>query len=433
LNNILYLPTRYFPSISGAEFYFQRMAEILTKKFNYKIDIFTSNAIDFKALRDPKGKAIMGDNKFHKEVNSLKINRFSIQHNIPEGEILQKLKKIPSFNSLNLSDSLIKKFIKNGPYLGNLIDHFLKQEKSHYDLIHSTFFPYFNLIISLIIGRSINKPIICTPFFHFSNPRYLDSTLIEVLKKFDMIIACTNLEKEVLVKKFKIEEEKINVISMGVDYKIFEGVHSTNLNHYYFKQNFFKKKEKNYKLVLYCGYKNYEKGAITILKSIPYILERTKKVYFVFIGPSTIAFNRELSKIQKLENTRIINFSPDNLAGYYDKKKLTAFKEADLFLMPSRSDAFGIAFLEAWASGIPVVGARAGATPEVIRENIDGLLVEFDDPVDTAQKVLRLLKNKKLQKKLGNSGQLKVSQNYTWEIVAEKTHQTYQNLIKADK
>ncbi len=91
MNNILYLPTRYFPSISGAEFYFQRMAEILTKKFNYKIDIFTSNAIDFKALRDPKGKAIMGDNKFHKEVNSLKINRFSIQHNIPEGEILQKL------------------------------------------------------------------------------------------------------------------------------------------------------------------------------------------------------------------------------------------------------------------------------------------------------------------------------------------------------
>ena len=101
--------------------------------------------------------------------------------------------------------------------------------------------------------------------------------------------------------------------------------------------------------------------------------------------------------------------------------------------MPSRSDAFGIAFLEAWASGIPVVGARVGATPEVIRENIDGLLVEFDDPVDTAQKVLKLLKNKKLRKKLGYSGQLKVSQNYTWEIVAEKTHQTYQNLIKINK
>jgi glycosyltransferase involved in cell wall biosynthesis len=360
----------------------------------------------------------------------LKINRFSIQYDISEEEILQKVKKIPLFNSLNLSDNLIKKFISNGPYLVNLIDYFLEQRKLNYDLIHTTFFPYFNLIISLIVGRKINKPIICTPFFHFSNPRYLDSALIEILKKFDVIIACTNLEKEVLVKKFKIKDEKIKVISMGVDYKIFEGVHRTKLNHYYFKQNFFNKREKNYRLVLYCGYKNYEKGALTILKSIPYILEKTKKVYFVFIGPPTKAFNRELSKIQKLRNSRIINFTPDNLTGYYDKKKLTAFKEADLFVMPSRSDAFGIAFLEAWAAGKPVIGARSGATPEVIRENIDGLLVNFDDHEETAQKVIKLLKSKKLRKRLGSAGQLKVFQNYTWEKVAEKTHQTYQNLIK---
>ena len=409
------------------------MAEILTLKFNYKIDIFTSNAIDFKALRDPKGKVIKENNKFHNEVNSLKINRFSIQPNISEEEILQKLKKIPSFNSLNLSDNSVKRIIKNGPYLGNLLDYFLKQENLNYELIHTTFFPYFNLIISLIVGKNINKPVICTPFFHFSNPRYLDSSLIEVLKKFDVIIACTNLEKEVLVKKFKIQDKKIKIISMGVDYNIFKRVHNKLLNHNYFKQNFFKKKEKNYKLVLYCGSKNYEKGTITILKSIPYILEKFKKVYFVFIGPSTKAFNIELSKIQKLRNSRIINFSPDNLTGYYDRKKLTVFKEADLFLMPSRSDAFGIAFLEAWASGTPVIGANIGATPEVIRENIDGLLVKFDDPIDTAQKVIKLLKNKKLRKKLGDAGQLKVSQNYTWEIVAEKTHQTYQNIIKAKK
>ncbi len=409
------------------------MAEILTANFNYKIDIYTSNAIDFKALRDPKGKVIMGNNRFHNEVNSLKVNRFSIHHNISEEEALQKLKKTPFFNSLDLSDNLIRRFIKNGPYLGNLIDYFLKQELLTYDLIHTTFYPYFNLIVSLIVGKSINKPVICTPFFHFSNPRYSDSTLIEILKKFDMIIACTNLEKEVLIKNFKIQEDKIKVISMGVDYEIFESVHSTKLNQYYFKQNFFKKKEKKYKLVLYCGNKNYEKGALTVLKSIPYILEKIKKVYFVFIGPPTKAFNHELSKIQKLRDSRIINFTPDNLTGYYDKKKLTAFKEADLFVMPSRSDAFGIAFLEAWAAGIPVIGAQIGATPEVIRENIDGLLVTFDDPIDTAQKVIKLLKNKKLRKKLGIAGQLKVSQNYTWEIVAEKTHQTYQNLIKINE
>ena len=431
MNNILYLPTRYFPSISGAEFYFQRMAEILTAKYSYNIEIFTSNALDFKALRDPDGKKITKNHKFFDKVNSLEIKRFPINYDLTEEIALQKLNQIPSFKRLNLSYDSVKKILRNGPYLEALLKHFIKDKTAKYDLIHTTFFPYFNLIISLIIGTHISIPTVCTPFFHFSNPRYLDSTMVRILRKFDMIIACTNIEKKVLIDQFKIQAKKIKVISMGVDYKLFESVHRTTFKSYYFKQTFFNKKEKNYKMVLYCGYKNYEKGALSILKAIPYILNTIKKVYFVFIGPSTQAYNQELSKVHKLKNARIINFTPDNLTGYYDKKKLTAFKEADVFLMPSRSDAFGIAFLEAWAAGTPVIGAKTGATPEVIRENIDGLLVEFDNPHEIAQKVVKLLKSKKLRKKIGFRGQLKVSQNYTWDIVADKTHQMYQNLVNS--
>ena len=94
MNNTLYIPTRYFPAISGAEFYFQRMAEILTSRYNYTIDIFTSNAIDFKALRDHTGRLIKPDNKLFHKVNSLKIQRFPINYNISEDEIYQSLKNI---------------------------------------------------------------------------------------------------------------------------------------------------------------------------------------------------------------------------------------------------------------------------------------------------------------------------------------------------
>jgi len=429
LNHILFLPTRYYPSISGAEFYFQRMAEILTKKYDYNVDIYTSNAIDFKALRESNGRFITRNNKYFNGVNNIRINRFSINYNLSPDDIINNLKKIPNFDFLNLSNESLIKFIENGPYMEDLINFFLKKPTINYDLIHATFYPYFNLIIALILGNLINKPKICTPFFHFSNPRYLDSSLIEVLSKFDIIITCTNLEKKVLIKNYGMQKEKIMVIPMGVDYEKFKDIKNSKHVKSYFKQNFFKRKEKNYKLVLFCGYKNYEKGAISILKAIPYILQKFPRIYFVFIGPSTLAFNRELSKVRKLRNARILNFTPDNLTGYYDKKKLSAFREADLYLMPSRSDAFGISFLEAWAAGKPVIGARIGATPEVIRENYDGLLVEFDNPIDIANKVLVLLKNRRLKKKFGLAGQLKVSQNYTWDIIAEKTHILYQNLI----
>ncbi len=405
------------------------MAELLTIKNNYKIDIYTSNAIDFKALRDRSGKILTPDNKYFNEVNNLKVNRFVVNYNLSNDGILNKLKMIPAYQALNFHDDIIKKLLKNGPYLGDLLDYLLKKEDMSYELIHTTYFPYFNCVIGLIIGTLIKKPTICTPFFHFSNPRYKDLKLINILDKFDLIIACTNLEKEFFVQKCKIQSNKIKVIPMGVDYKKFDNNNKSSLSNFSLKEKFFNINEKKYKLVLFCGYKNYEKGALSILKSIPYILKKIKKIYFVFIGPSTFAFNQELSKIHKLEEARIINFTPDNMTGYFDKKKIAAFKEADLYLMPSRSDAFGISFLEAWSAGKPVIGARTGATPEVIRENIDGLLVEFDNPEDIAKKVISLLKNKRLRKKLGSAGKLKVSQQYTWELVAKETHYTYQNLI----
>ena len=183
-------------------------------------------------------------------------------------------------------------------------------------------------------------------------------------------------------------------------------------------------------MVLFCGYKNFEKGAISILRTIPKIINRFKKVYFVFIGPSTIAYNRELSKIRKMKNVRIINLSPDNLTGYLDRKKISAFRNCEIFLMPSRSDAFGISFLEAWAAGKPVIGARIGATPEVIRDEVDGLLVKFNDTKEICRAVITLLKNKRLRNKLGAAGKERVSQNYTWEKIVEKTYEIYSELEK---
>ena len=167
MNHILYLPTRFFPSISGAEFYFQRMAEILITKYNYNIDIFTSNAIDFKALRNSSGRIINHNDKYFDHVNNLNINRFPVNYNTSAKDILNKLQTIPAYNKLNLNDVSLELFIKNGPYLGDLLEFLLNKPDMNYELIHSTFFPYFNCILSLIIGAFINKPKVCTPFFHW--------------------------------------------------------------------------------------------------------------------------------------------------------------------------------------------------------------------------------------------------------------------------
>lgn len=427
--NILYFPTRYYPAISGAEFYIQSIAEIFYLKYDYEVNIFTSTAIDFKALREPNGRIINLGEKYYERVNNLKITRFPVNYDLSLEDKLKNIKNITSYQELEISDECLIEYLKNGPYLENLLKELTHTNKISFDLIHSCFYPYFNLILILMLGKLTNKPTICTPFFHFSNPRYLNNLYFEPLQKFDKIIACTHLEKKILHEKLGIPEEKLEVISMGVNYKKFTLPKKQNPKRFNFKQKYFKPNEKKYKMVLFCGYKNYEKGAISILKAIPHILKKIRKVYFVFIGPPTLAFNRELSKIQKTIDSRVINLTPDNLKGYYDEKKIAAFNETDIFLMPSRSDAYGIAFLEAWASSKPVIGANIGATPEVVRNNIDGLLVEFDDHIDIANKVIKLLKNKRLNKSLGSEGKEKVQKNLSWDVIAKKTHEMYQQVI----
>lgn len=431
--NVLFFPTRYFPSISGAEFYFQRIAEILNSRDSYSSELITSNAVDFRALRDINGKTIEEDEKYFSKVNNIKVKRYPVTYNFPLEERVRKIKSFSEYTQLNISDEALIEFIQNGPYMNNLIGELYDKNSFDYDLIHTTFYPYLNLLISLILGLRHDVPVVCTPFFHYENPRYDKGSCLKILHNFNLIIACTELEKQALIRQANIEKESIKVIPMGVDFEIFKNFKPNPPSFPGFKKKFLPSSSQDYKMVLFCGYKNYEKGAITILRSIPRIIQSIKPVCFVFIGPSTQAYNRELSKIPKIEGLKILNFTPDNLKGYFDKIKLSAFKETDLYVMPSRSDAYGIAFLEAWASGKAVIGAKCGATKQVIRDGFDGYLVDFDDPKDLSKKIIALLKNEGLRRLFGCNGQKKVFEHNSWERIAYLTSVEYQKLLTKGK
>ncbi|MHA2290014.1 MAG: glycosyltransferase family 4 protein, partial [Promethearchaeota archaeon] len=251
LYNILFFPTRYFPAISGAEFYIQSIAEIFHSKYSYGVDIITSTAIDFKGLREPNGKILKYGEKYYNQVNNLNITRFSIEYNVTLEDKLKFIKNNEFYRDLGLSDECLKGYLRNGPYLENFLKEMIHFSKNSFSLIHTTFFPYFNTILTLILGKLANKPTVCTPFFHFSNPRYLKKELFEPLLKFDKIIACTHIEKKLLTEKLSIPVEKIEVISMGVDYTKFIIPKNQSTNHFKFKKKYFKPKEKNYRMVLF--------------------------------------------------------------------------------------------------------------------------------------------------------------------------------------
>jgi len=95
------------------------------------------------------------------------------------------------------------------------------------------------------------------------------------------------------------------------------------------------------------------------------------------------------------------------------------YRTAGLFCLPSRQEGFGIVFLEAMASGLPIVAARAAAIPETVAEGEVGLLADPDDPAGLDGALRRLLEDAALRRDLGAAGRRRVEQ-YRAELVAEQ-------------
>jgi glycosyltransferase involved in cell wall biosynthesis len=284
------------------------------------------------------------------------------------------------------------------------------------EVIHCSYLPYSNLLYSLIIAHYFEIPSIVTPFLHDSNLRYKNQKIFKILNKFDKIIACTNHEKKLYISN-GIEEKKIFVLPMGVDINRFQKD---------CRSDFLKNNSINPPILLFCGHKNYEKGALTILKTIPFIIKEYPNISFIFIGSPTKAFNYNLANIKKkYPALQIINISPDNLSGVFDPKKIGAFQLADIFCMPSRSDAYGIVYLEAWACKKPVIGVDNDSMREVIENEKDGILVKFDDIEDLKNAIINLLKNPKKREEMGKKGFYKVSNFNNWNEIAMKTKKIY--------
>ncbi len=413
---VIHLCPRFFPAISGGEFYMQRISEELQKSRKVNIALHCSNAIDFAGLRKQTPKSLPEATfQWHQLFT---VYRHAV-NSTDSGELITRYsQKYPNFLD-QIKDIELVSFFKNGPSIPRF---FSLVEESRFDIIHTTFLPYQTVVDGLICSKLHSVPSICTPFFHFANPRYSNINEIAILKYYSKIICCTAIEKTELCRR-GVQSDRIEIIPMGVDVQKFDTARKEDFLDFY-------KIQHDRPIVLFCGYKNFEKGALTLLQAIPLVKNEIRDILFCFIGPSTKAFNYEVSKLKKEGfKTNILNINPSNLMGYFDKRKLGCFKACSVFVMPSRSDAYGISFLEAWAAGKPVIGANIGATPEIIREGFDGFLIEFDNPPKLAEKILFVLKNPELSMTLGKNGREKVQKNNNWMFIAQKLFRIYGGLV----
>lgn len=159
------------------------------------------------------------------------------------------------------------------------------------------------------------------------------------------------------------------------------------------------------------------KGIDTVLQAMPALLEQFPALQYWIVGdgPAKESLARQAQELDLLNAVRFLpNISDSDLPDIY--------RRAAIFVMPTRADyhagsieGFGIVYLEASASGLPVVAARTGGAAEAVIENETGLLVPPDDPTALEQSIARLLGDPGLRRGMGRAGRRWVEREMNWD------------------
>jgi glycosyltransferase involved in cell wall biosynthesis len=112
----------------------------------------------------------------------------------------------------------------------------------------------------------------------------------------------------------------------------------------------------------------------------------------------------------------------------YCADPLSLLQASDIFVLASTGEAFGLVLTEAMACGVPVVGSRSGAIPEIVEDGVTGLLATPRDEVSFADAIERLARDKHLRREMGANSLARVQEKFTLETDAESTLRIYDSV-----
>ncbi len=163
------------------------------------------------------------------------------------------------------------------------------------------------------------------------------------------------------------------------------------------------------------------KGVDVVIEALSYLPSRFELVV-AGSGPQEEALHRQAEALSLARRVRFVGWVEGD-----EKQRL--FEEADLFVLPSRYDSFGMGFLEAMANGLPVVAAEWGAIPDVVPHGRCGVLVSSEDPQDLADAILSL-DDETVRKRMGEEVKRWVLEQFSAEVVGKKIAEMLRVMVK---
>jgi len=232
-------------------------------------------------------------------------------------------------------------------------------------------------------------------------------------KLVDKVIAITPWELERLYSYIE-DKSKVIVIPNGADKIFYKKI----------KKNSFKKnnKIKEKKLVLFFGRLNPTKGPENLAKAAIEISKKRKDIAFVWFGPDEGKAEEVNSLIKPYKNMYY-------LGPIRGKKKVAEmYQAADVYALPSYREGLPLTLFEAMASGLPIVACPVNGIPYEMKAPENGLFVEYGDIQGLAEKILTILDNPQLAKKMSKNNFIK-AKKFDWDNIYKRYMKEYEEVL----
>lgn len=259
-----------------------------------------------------------------------------------------------------------------------------------------------------------------TPQFRLTNST-LDWAHIRAMQMLDKItnvnIAVSNAVADFLIQSKITQPHKIRVIHNGISLTPSPHIDGSALD--LINQHGLKKQDI---IIGTVGSLNIQKDTATLIKAMPRVMAKIPKAKLVIVGSGPLKH-----KLQKLTQKLGIN---QNIIFTGAMKEVSGILQIfTAFVLPSRSEAFGICILEAMKAKVPIIATRVGGIPEIITNNRNGILVEAGDSKILASSIVRLINDRKLQQKFIKAGEETV-RNFSINKMVRAIAKVYKDLLK---
>ena len=327
-------------------------------------------------------------------------------------------------------------------YMPQFVDgvkHFAAEKGIHYDLIHSHY--WMSGMAALALKQEWNVPIL--QMFHTLGlmKNRIAQSLSEIetgaridgemrlLQEVDCVVAATQAELSQMTFLYKITPKRHIILPPGVDlarfYPIPEdeakeaiGIPTDNC------------------LFLFVGRIEPLKGLPTLLKAVAILKEKgilsccRYRLAIVGGDPSATLgeISAEMARLQNLSH----ELGLDELVIFLGKRDQEAlpyyYSAAEVVIVPSHYESFGMVALEAMACGTPVVASQVGGLAFLVQDGVTGYVVPDNQPELLAEKLAHLISQPEVRQEMGSKAAA-IARNYSWQNIAEQISVVYQQLV----